>query len=94
MITKYDLMLDVARDLGLNPVQVRTIIAAFIRAIQDNVNEGQHVEIRNFASFFLERRFCSVPNEFGGRKADNVLIVRAKISPKWKDEARKINSKQ
>lgn len=92
VVTKADLILEVASDLRLNPLQVRTITDALIKAIRDNVNEGQHVEIRHFASFFLESRLCSVPNEFGGRSADNVLSIRVKISPIWKDEARKINN--
>jgi nucleoid DNA-binding protein len=80
-MTKADLVKRVADDTGIIRKDVALAVDAFLNAVKDTLQEGEHIEIRGFGTFKLKTRKARM-----GRnpKTDEKVQVPERIVPTFK----------
>jgi nucleoid DNA-binding protein len=80
-MTKADLVKRVADDTGIIRKDVALAVDAFLNAVKDTLQEGEHIEIRGFGTFKLKTRKARL-----GRnpKTDEKVQVPQRIVPTFK----------
>ena len=80
-MTKADLVKRVADDTGIIRKDVAIAVDAFLNAVKDTLQEGEHIEIRGFGTFKLKTRKARL-----GRnpKTDEKVQVPQRIVPTFK----------
>lgn len=56
IMTKADIVSDIAKKTGLDKTSVLTVVEAFMDSVKDSLINDQNVYLRGFGSFILKRR--------------------------------------
>ncbi|MBO4446574.1 MAG: integration host factor subunit beta [Bacteroidales bacterium] len=55
-MTKADIVNEIAREKGLEKVEVQAVVEAFMESVKDSLTKGQPVYLRGFGSFIIKHR--------------------------------------
>ena len=55
-MTKADIVSEIAKNTGVEKVQVMAIVEAFMDSVKGSLEEGQNVYLRGFGSFIVKKR--------------------------------------
>ncbi len=59
-MTKADIVNEIAKNTGVEKVQVQQIVEAFMESVKDSLAENNNVYLRGFGSFIIKKRATKV----------------------------------
>ena len=55
-MTKADIVNEIAKNTGLEKIQVQVVVEEFMTAVKGSISKGQPVYLRGFGSFIVKHR--------------------------------------
>ena len=55
-MTKADIVSEIAKNTGVEKVQVMAIVEAFMDSVKGSLENGENVYLRGFGSFIIKKR--------------------------------------
>ena len=55
-MTKADIVTEIAKNTGVEKVQIQAIVESFMEEIKDSLGRGENVYLRGFGSFIVKTR--------------------------------------
>ena len=59
-MTKADIVSEIAKNTGVEKVQVMAIVEAFMDSVKGSLENGENVYLRGFGSFIIKKRATKV----------------------------------
>lgn len=59
-MTKADIVSEIAKNTGVEKVQVMAIVEAFMESVKGSLQSGNNVYLRGFGSFIIKKRATKV----------------------------------
>ena len=59
-MTKADIVSEIAKNTGVEKVQVMAIVEAFMDSVKGSLESGENVYLRGFGSFIIKKRATKV----------------------------------
>ena len=59
-MTKADIVSEIAKNTGVEKVQVMAIVEAFMESVKSSMESGNNVYLRGFGSFIIKKRATKV----------------------------------
>ncbi|MDO4758938.1 MAG: HU family DNA-binding protein [Rikenellaceae bacterium] len=59
-MTKADIVSEIAKNTGVEKVQVMAIVEAFMDSVKGSLQDGNNVYLRGFGSFIIKKRATKV----------------------------------
>ena len=59
-MTKADIVSEIAKNTGVEKVQVMAIVEAFMESVKSSMESGNNVDLRGFGSFIIKKRATKV----------------------------------
>ncbi|MBR5464484.1 MAG: integration host factor subunit beta [Alistipes sp.] len=59
-MTKADIVSEIAKNTGVEKVQVMAIVEAFMESVKNSMESGNNVYLRGFGSFIIKKRATKV----------------------------------
>ena len=59
-MTKADIVSEIAKNTGVETVQVMAIVEAFMDSVKGSLENGENVYLRGFGSFIIKKRATKV----------------------------------
>jgi DNA-binding protein HU-beta len=79
-MTKAELVMAIAEKAGLNKVQARDAVAAFVSSVTESLKAGQQVRLVGFGSFVPVRRAAGISrNPKTGAKVKRAASITARF---------------
>ena len=76
-MTKADIVSEIAKNTGVEKVQVQAIVEAFMESVKDSLIQNNNVYLRGFGSFVVKKRAKKVARNIS--KNTTITIPEHKI---------------
>ena len=76
-MTKADIVTEIAKNTGVEKVQIQAIVESFMEEIKDSLSRGENVYLRGFGSFIVKTRAEKVARNIS--KNTTITIPEHKI---------------
>ena len=76
-MTKADIVTEIAKNTGVEKVQIQAIVESFMEEIKDSLGRGENVYLRGFGSFIVKTRAEKVARNIS--KNTTITIPEHKI---------------
>ena len=76
-MTKADIVTEIAKNTGVEKVQIQAIVESFMEEIKDSLGRGEYVYLRGFGSFIVKTRAEKVARNIS--KNTTITIPEHKI---------------
>ena len=63
-MTKADIVSEIAKNTGVEKVQVQAIVEAFMESVKDSLIQNNNVYLRGFGSFVVKKRAKKVARKY------------------------------
>lgn len=80
-MTKADLVRIISQETGIIRKDVSIVVDAFLEAVKDTMQDGNHIEIRGFGTFKLKKR---KPRQGRNPKTNEKVPVPERLVPTFK----------
>ena len=81
-MTKRELVIQVAEQLGYTQNEVANVVQATLDAIADSLAQGHRIEVRNFGVFEVKTRDARIGRN--PRTGEQVPISEKRVATKWR----------
>jgi len=79
--TKHDLIVEVSKQTGLTQADTKIVVEELIETISRILEEGKHIEIRGFGTFYTKER---KPRPARNPKTGEVVPLKRRVVPLFK----------
>jgi DNA-binding protein HU-beta len=80
-MTKADIVSTIAKNTGIEKVNVLAVVEGFMEAIMGSMNNGENVYLRGFGSFVVRKRAAKAARHI---KNETTIIIPERFVPTFK----------
>ena len=74
-MTKADIVNEIAKNTGIEKIQVQVVVEEFMAAVKDSISKGQPVYLRGFGSFIIKHRAQKAARNITKKTTINILYA-------------------